>query len=296
MSRGVLMFGINNEHIQYTQLAIMASAFVKRNMPGAKTAIITDAESRDFQKNNSAYQLDSFFDHVIIAPKEKGSSFSNQRKYSDTRYYHVSAQFKNTTRSLAYELSPFDETLLIDSDVLVANNALSAVWGCQEDVLINHRATNLFSQPLDGQEDRLNPYGIKMSWATIIYFKKSPKAELLFNLVEHIKENWQFYKLTYHFPGGLYRNDYAFSIALHILNSFEESFDFAKPLPDDTILTALDIDQFFKIISPTDFLFFVNDKRENWKFYACKTRGLNVHCMNKISLLNNMDQIMEALT
>jgi hypothetical protein len=134
-----------------------------------------------------------------------------------------------------------------------------------------------------------------MYWATAIYFKKSEKAEQLFNLVEYIKQNWTFYKLTYDFPGSLFRNDYAFSIAIHILNGFVDTDEYFPSLPDDAILTSLDCDQFFKIKSSNEMVLFANDKKETWKFYASKIKGLNIHCMNKISLLNHADEIMEVL-
>jgi hypothetical protein len=194
-----------------------------------------------------------------------------------------------------YDLSPFEETLLLDSDYLICNDSLKHVWGSVEEIMINRSAIGLNHQPLVGQEFRLNPFGIKMYWATAIYFKKGEKARTLFKLVDHIKDNWEFYKLTYDFGGNLFRNDFAFSIAIHILNGFVESDDYVVSLPDPSILTALDFDQFYKINSPSDLSFFMNDKAETWKFYTTRLKGLNVHCMNKISLINSMPRIMEVL-
>jgi hypothetical protein len=295
MTRGVVLFGVNNTKIDYVQLCVMAAAFVKKNMPGTSVSLITDEPSYYAQESKGKWSLSDFFDNVVMVPSQFKENFSNARKYKDTRYYGIEAAFRNESRSLIYELTPYDETLLIDSDYLVCNNSLSAVWGSSEDVMINTNATGLLHNKLEGAEFRLNPFGIKMYWATVIYFKKNERAKLLFDLVEHIKENWDFYKLTYDFPGHLYRNDYAFSIAIHILNGFVESDEVVSPLPDDSIFTALDTDQFFKIRSPSDMSFFANDTKETWKFYATRIKGLNVHCMNKLSLLNNMDSIMEVL-
>lgn len=290
MSRGIVLFGINNARIDYVKLAIIAAGFIKCNMPDTPICLITDENS----KANTEYRLTDFFTDIICVPDGE-YKFENKRSYRDTQYYHFEDHFKNENRSLVYNLSPYDETLLLDTDYLICNNSLSAVWGSYEDVMINKQAINLLHMPLQNEEDRLNKYGIKMYWATAIYFKKSQKAQELFELVEHIKANWGFYKLTYDFPGTLFRNDYAFSIAIHILNGFVDTDEYFPSLPDSSILTSLDSDQFFKIKSPQELVMFANDKKDTWKFYASKLKGLNVHCMNKISLLNNSSDIMKVL-
>lgn len=290
MSRGVVIFGINNEKVDYVRLAVMCAAFVKKNMPNTKTCLITDQNSITWQGD----LVKQYFDDIVTISKTE-QKFSNKRKYKDTQYFGFDDTFKNETRSSVYNLSPYTETLLIDCDFLVCNDVLSNVWDSQEEVMINKQAIDLTHKPLSGAEFRLNPFGIPMYWATVIYFRKGEKAERLFNLVEHIKDNWEFYQLVYDFPGHLFRNDYAFSIAIHILNGFVEDGDYVKSLPEDRILSALDTDQFFNISSPTNLSFFYQDKKETWKYFVSKTKGLNVHCMNKLSLLNHMDSIMEQL-
>jgi hypothetical protein len=294
MSRGVVIFGVNNAKVDYIRLAIMCAGFVKKNMDVEYICLITDKHSQEYYEGTGD-SLSNYFTHVRLIPEGHEDRFENRRAYRDTRYYHVDALFRNETRSMVYDLTPFDETLLLDCDFLVGNNVLDCVWGNDEEVMINKDAVNLLGEPLAGPEFRLNPFGIKMYWATVIYFRKSEKAALLFNLVEHVKENWEFYKMLYEVPGHLYRNDYAFSIAIHILNGFVESDDVIAPLPDPVILTSLDTDQLFKVRSPTDISIFVNDPKETWKFYVSRLKGLNVHCMNKLSLLNNIDDILEAI-
>jgi len=293
MSRGVVIYGVNNEKVDYVQLAVMCASFIRKNMPETDIHLITDAGSKAWQDKKGCWEIENVFTSFSLIETDK-QLFKNRRTYKDTRYYHFEDTFKNESRSLIYDLSPYDETLLIDCDYLIANPILNCCWGSDQEIMINSAATNLFHEPFTGPEFRLNPFGIKMYWATVVYFKKGKKAALLFKLIEHIKENWDFYRLTYDVPGHLYRNDYAFSIAIHILNAFIEG-DFVAPLPDPVLLTALDTDQFFSIKSPTDMYFFANDQKDNWKFFVSRTRDLNVHCMNKVSLLNNMTDIMETL-
>lgn len=293
MSRGIVLFGINNGSIDYVKLAVIANAFIKKNMPATDVCLITSIDSKEYYEQVTGEHLDDIFSLIRFIP-DKEPLFENKRVYRNTRYYTTMAAFKNETRSMIYDLSPFDETLLVDSDFLICNNNLSAVWGNISDILINDTAITLEHKKLTGEEYRLSPFGIKMFWATIIYFKKGKNAKLLFNLVEHIKENWDFYRLSYEIPGGLYRNDYAFSIAIHLLNGFVEG-DYTKPLPEREIMTALDTDQFHKITSQNSMQLFINDPKENWKFRLTHIKGINIHCMNKISILQNSESIMGVL-
>lgn len=293
--RGIVIFGVNNAKVDYIQLAVMAAAFIKKNMPGTNVCLVTDMHSKLYHDGKGRWFLNDYFSDIVILPEDTVEQFENSRAYKDTRYYSFKDRFRNESRTSAYDLSPYDETLLIDSDYLICNNSLSTVWGSVEEFAINKNAIGLFHEELTGAEFRLNPFGIKMYWATVIYFKKTEKAKTLFKLVDHIKDNWDFYKLTYDFPGSMFRNDYAFSIAIHIMNGMTEQDACVVSLPDPSILSALDTDQFFKIRSPSDMSFFVNDLKESWKFKVSRTKGLNVHCMNKLSLINNMENIMEVL-
>lgn len=292
MSRGIVLFALNNERVDYIKLAVICAGFIRKNMPGNPICIITDEASK-WSYEYIGKSLSDVFDDIRIIDAHQ--QFTNRRTYRDTKYYNVDSTFRNETRSSVYSLSPYDETLLIDTDYLVCNDVLNSVWGSKEDVLINRDAVSLLHAPMGGKEFRLNPFGIRMYWATVIYFRKSKKAKLLFDLVDFIKENWSYYSMLYETPGTLFRNDYAFAIAIHILNGFDESGDFTKPLPIPSILTASDLDQFYQIDSHTRLRFFANDPDQKWKFYSTSLDSVNVHCMNKLSLLNHFDDIMEKL-
>lgn len=294
MSKGVVIFGVNNDRIEYIRLALMSAAFVKSNM-GMETrvCVITDNDSLAQYRDGTGDYLPEFnkwIDDVVIIDS---TGSLNERTYRDTRYYSFKANFKNESRASVYDLSPYDETLMIDCDYLVCNDALNGVWGNVEEVMLNKSAVGLMHNPMAPEEIRLNAYGIKMYWATVVYFRKGDKAKQMFSLIEHIKENWDFYKLTYDFPGHLYRNDYSFSIAIHILNGFTEE-NFAVDLPERVLLSALDLDQLYGITDKKTLHFFANDVNEAWKFYATRLSGVSVHCMNKLSLLNNYSEIMEV--
>lgn len=289
MSKGIVLFGINNTKINYVRLAEICAMFIHKNMPGTNVSLVTVPSSLEHASNKS------LFDKIIFINEMKIDKFENKRKYLDTQYHSVVSNFRNESRSSVYDISPYDETILLDSDYLVCSQLLNNCWGNVEDLMINRDAISMKQEALTGDEFRVSPFGIKMFWATIIYFKKSEKGKLLFDLVEHIKENWIFYKMTYNFPGELFRNDYAFSIALHILNGLNDGHSIAKQLPNPRILTATDRDRLISVNSPTSLTFLIQDKYDVWKYNVTKTDGLDVHCMNKLSMLNNYDKIKEIL-
>lgn len=297
MSRGILMFGLNNETIDYLKMCVTNAALIKKNMGDIPVSVVTSefALSWDWATANREL-IDSLVDLIILPGMgglEVPELHANKRIFRNTQYFNKTDVFLNQNRSSAYDLSPYDETLLIDCDYLVLSDSLNAVWGGVEDFLISKDAVHLNHGRLNATEWRLSPYGVRMYWATIVYFKKSGRAKMVFDLVTHIKNNWRFYSISYDFPSGLYRNDFAFSIAIHMLSGFQENVDF-KTIPDTPILTSLDKDQLHAVKSATKLIFLVKSLDDEWKFSLQKVSGVNVHVMNKLALLELSDQIIEV--
>lgn len=281
------MYAINNDQIDYTRLAAINAKLIKKHM-NVPVSVVTNEDGKYWIEANGWE-----FDQIIVSPDQ---AVANPRMYRDTIYHTVQLDFKNGGRPSAYDASPYDETLLIDVDYIIQNDTLNTVWGSVEDIMINRDAVSLMNKPLAGEEFRLNEYGIRMYWATAIYFKKVDSVRILFNMVKHIKDHWAFYKLVYGFPSNMYRNDHAFSIAIHTLSGFLENTEI-KPLPTPRILSATDKDQIYKISNDGSWIMFANetDDAYNYKFYATKIKGVNIHCMNKISLLRNVEALEATL-
>jgi hypothetical protein len=72
-------------------------------------------------------------------------------------------------------------------------------------------------QPTATQEV-LSAYSVKTLWATVVAFKKTPRAKQIFECIEMIQNNYNHYANIHNFVGGLYRNDYALTLALKIAN------------------------------------------------------------------------------
>jgi hypothetical protein len=77
----------------------------------------------------------------------------------------------------------------------------------------------------------------------------------------------------------MFRNDYAFSVATHLLNGAAEDGDTITPLPCPAIVTSLDKDDIFAAPERGELIFLVEGNR------PVRTSGVSVHVMNKFSLL-----------
>jgi hypothetical protein len=124
-----------------------------------------------------------------------------------------------------------------------------------------------------------------MYWATILYFTKSEMAKTIFDLTSHIKENYEYYRNVYDITESKFRNDYAFSIAVHMLCGFRESTVWPKELPGDMWVSTdkdilLDIkDENVQMLAHIDY-----------DYLAVKLTGNNIHVMNKFSLNEFIDK------
>lgn len=285
MTRGFLMFAHNNPQVDYGLMALCNALMIKANSREGNVALVTDQGTYDWLVSNKGLSLvDRSFDHVIIEDVEQTQS----RRYNDTQYTTFTLPWHNSSRARAYYLTPFDETILVDCDYLIGDSCLDSVWG-SDSIRMNKHAISLMHQPLK-IEQWLEPFGIPMYWATCVYFRKDEQTKTFFDLVEVIKDNYDYYQCLYRFPGKLFRNDYAFSIAAHIMNGWTTD-DIS--LPASTILTSSDHDDLLDIPARNEFVFLAEDATDTWKYRVSRTSGVSVHVMNKFSIIRNSDKIIE---
>lgn len=127
----------------------------------------------------------------------------------------------NRTRPDAYDLSPWDRTLLLDADYVVASDQLRSLLDVDQDFLAHRWATDV-----TGCNDfrGLNWFGehqIPMWWATVIMFRRSVHARLIFDAMCMIRDNWTHYRQIYKISQKTFRNDYALSIAMLICDGHD---------------------------------------------------------------------------
>jgi hypothetical protein len=185
MTTGALIFARNNEQIDYEAMARWSAKNIERHL-GIPTHIVTD----------------------------NSTPATNARHFTDVG----SVTWHNLNRMDAYRLSPWDRTLVLDADYVVASNQLKSVLEVCQDFLAHRWAYDVTGcNTFEG----LNYFGnnnMPMWWATVMMFRKSKQAELIFDSMQMIRDNWTHYRNLYKNTNATYRNDHALSIALGIVN------------------------------------------------------------------------------
>lgn len=185
MSAGVLIFATNNDQIDYISLAKWSAKNVERHL-GLPTKIISN--------NNTSTTNSRYFDDV------------------GTVVWH------NETRMDAYDLSPWDITLVLDADYVVASDQLKTLLDCKENFMCHRWAYDVTGLQTFDDLNYFGRYRMPMWWATVMMFRRSKQTEIIFESMRMIKNNWLHYKNLYANPKSTYRNDHALSIALNIEN------------------------------------------------------------------------------
>jgi len=279
-TKGVLLFAFNNVEIDYIKQAIFCAKKIKEHLK-LSVALVTD----NISYLETAYPFyKKYIDVVLLVPKEKTTQLKN---FSDGAYSLRKLEWKNQSRPDCYEISPFDETIVLDVDYITCNDNLLNCFKIDEEFLI-------YKNPIDvantvrniNSFDRISDRSIDMWWATGFYFKKSPFMKMYFDLVKHIKENWTYYRLIYQIPNTNYRNDFSFSIAIHILRGFQES-SWPVTMPG-TMYMSFDTDILEKLDGNT--LTIIADYKNNASYMAVSVKDANVHVMNKFSLGRIIDK------
>jgi hypothetical protein len=274
MKQGLLIFAFNNSEVDYVELAIYAAKRAKHflNKP---VSLVTDSSEWLYKTFPNDVDV---FDEII----ESVDATTQNKKFYDGANSYSNLVWKNSNRANCFRLSPYDETLVIDSDFIINSSFLAYCWDQSHDFLIYNKYNDLASWRNTSEFDYINQFSIPFYWATVFFFKKTTPTEHFFTLIEHIKDNWVYYAKLYRVPSTRYRNDIAFSIAIHMMNGFTDG-DFAMPIANK-LSYILDRDM---LISATDkkMTFLVNKENTVNQYTAISTNSLDIHVMNKQSLL-----------
>jgi hypothetical protein len=235
-SRGILAFACNTETTDYISIAEKSLKLAEKKLR-LPTTLITDVDSNN---HNTRYDVDL-------------------GKF---------VEWKNFNRYAAYQLSPYDETIVIDADYLILDDSLLDIFYTNWDYLLQRKSHALTVE----WPQTMGPNSLPFIWATVFAFRKTNRAELFFNLVARIQENYGYYKLLFNIQERNYRNDYAFAIADIIINGYTVN---SNSIPG----SMLAVDQAIQSISKKDNQLIIRDKDR-----AYITPVTNLHVMSKAYL------------
>lgn len=290
---GILLIAYNNGKIDYEKLALIAARCVKLYMTNNHVTLLTDQPTFDALKKELPPELAAkTFDHVII---DNITHERNTRTHRDSPWNEFTTQFNNKNKHSIFNKSPYEKTLMIDVDYLIGNDTLDAIFDTDSEVAMYKQAISVRNYRPRIWEQKLHPDGIDMWWSTAVYWRSdSELAKLFFGVWEHVKENYNYYKWLYKFPGVLFRTDYAVSIAVHILNGHRQG-NLIHELPGKVMLFSEQIDDIADFKKINDMLLVCPDPKELWKNIASRIKNENVHVMNKMAILRHYPKLKEMI-
>ena len=278
MSKGAFLIARNNGHIDYVKQAVFLARRIKKHLDIPVT-VATD--SVDYLTSKFGV---SDFDEVISLDY---TLEANMRYFFDGGLSKKTASFKNSNRASVYDLTPYDETLLLDTDYIISNNLLKSVFDSTVDFAIYKKSCDIAKVRDEREFDFVSDTSVDFYWATVVFFRKTETNKTFFDLVKHIEQEWNHYRRVYQITSPLFRNDFAFSIAIHIMNGFQPG-NFASQLPG-TMMYITDRDILWQM-NDDEMLFLVEKKDYLGEYTALRTSKQNIHVMNKLSLSRIIDQ------
>ena len=252
-SRGVVVFAVNTDTVDYVRIADQTSRLIQHHL-NLPVTLITDAQAQP------EFAYDS-----IVTIDAQGDNWRTG-----------GVQWRNFGRHLAYELTPYRETILLDTDYLVLDDSLLNLFETDFDYKLMHHNVD----EAGPSYETMGPTSLPFIWATVILFRKTAKSKMLFDLVGRIQRNYNYYRLLYNIREGNYRNDYALSIALGLVSGHTlkvDSIPWAMPsvLPD-TELSKVDAGE-------TE-LWHMKYKDQSGKLKTIGLAGQDFHAMGKYEL------------
>jgi hypothetical protein len=237
---------------------------------------------------SGSYKLaSSIFDKIILTEKPKTD---NRRNLHDG-VNKSSVSFLNTNRSSAYDITPYDQTLLIDSDYLIFSDTLNNYWTDNPMPQISSAFKDACDIDRRGYDDKFtSDVGVKLYWATTLMFNKSQESKQLFDLVSYIKDNYEYYGDLFRFHPGMFRNDIAFSVARHLIYGFETELDNELP----PVLSCIDKD-ILSSVDDSGKLTMLLSVGYTGDYVAAAFKELDIHIMNKQSIIRNYDSLVKLI-
>lgn len=262
-SKGIVLFAFNTATVDYVTIADRCSRLAHHTTGLPITLVTDDAADPKFA-----------YDQIIRIDAETGN-YRNDLK-------DRTVEWRNFGRYLAYELSPYNNTLLIDTDYLILDPGILKLFEQPFDYrLMHHNCT------ADGASfESMGNTSLPFVWATVVLFRKTERSRLFFNLIGRIQRNYSYYRALYNISAGNYRNDYAFAIANIILNGYAINEEQSIPW------TMFTLDQ------PVQRITLVGNSLRVYQEKSALVLPLgNVHLMDKDYLLSdNFNELINNVT
>lgn len=212
MSKGFLIFAYNTEDTNYVEQAYALALSIKISQQTiTSVSIVTnDPVPKKYQK---------VFDHIIPIPWDNNeiSRYAGEHRW---KLYHV---------------TPYDETIVLDSDMLVLED-INSWWDyCRNfDLKFCSRIKNYKLETVVDTVHRKAFVSNKLTnpYFALHYFKKSQRAHEFYKTLEFVCKNWEWSYDLYAKDNwqNVLSMDLATAIAIEITGFYESTVDDCSPL------------------------------------------------------------------
>lgn len=198
MSKGYLIYAEDRPGNKFTRSAYALAMTIKVNCPGSNVSLVSNSVPDEYKH---------VFDHIIETPWDQKQS----------------SMYAAEHRWKLYHCSPYDETVVMDADMLVLDD-ISVYW----DTFKNHDVfytTNVYDYRGNLIEDTYYRKAFAANnlpnfYSALHYFKKSEAAKEFYDMVETINNNWELFYgkfVSIHYP-KVASMDVSASLAAKILD------------------------------------------------------------------------------
>ena len=152
-SKGVLLLYSESKQLDYKRLAELSARLAEHYLGVPSTIVKLDV----VQQNTRTFRYEDGIETI---------------------------EWNNVGRYDAYNLSPYDETILIDTDYFIQNDNLANYFESKHDFLCHNTSYDITGNEIFRHNRFLESggNGFEMRWATVIYFKKSKHAKQILML------------------------------------------------------------------------------------------------------------------
>lgn len=200
MTAGAVMMAFDTSSVSYVRQARWNARRIRQYLD-LPVSLITDSSCAD-----------PVFDQVIQVPRPQ---HDNPRWSADQQQV---TPWYNVNRSDVFDLTPYDRTLLIDTDYVVCSSVLRDFVTNSQGFHAYERAYDVTAQQPDRDLSGFGRFSWPLAWATVMIFGRDHVSGMIFAVMRQVRDHWQHFCDLYGISNSLYRNDYALSVALGVVS------------------------------------------------------------------------------
>mgnify|MGYP000373652317 CR=1 FL=1 len=162
-----------------------------------------------------ARRVEQYLD-IPVTIVSGSSAVTGKRAWADC---DAPVKWRNKGRCNAFADSPYDRTLLIDADYWISSDCLKSVLRADGHFYAHN--SRMYINETSSKIETFGTLKTPMWWATVCVFDRSEFSHDVFSAWQMIEQNYNHYANLFQFSTKPFRNDYALSMALLLVNGGE---------------------------------------------------------------------------